>query len=84
MNQHLTHSELAELIKTRAGITIAPEALQSPTATFEEFGVDSLGLLGIVGELENRYGRKIAAGAEMSKSPDEFLDAVNAAITAGA
>ncbi|MFJ9516856.1 acyl carrier protein [Kitasatospora sp. NPDC101801] len=84
MNQHLTHGELAQLIKTRAGITIEPEALRNPGATFDEFGVDSLGLLGIVGELENRYGRKIAAGAEMSKSPDEFLDAVNTSITAGA
>jgi minimal PKS acyl carrier protein len=84
MKHHLTYGELVLLIKSRAGITIDPEAIARPDATFDEFGVDSLGLLGIVGELENRYGTPIAAGAEMSKTPQQFLDAVNASVKTGA
>ncbi|MEU9127906.1 acyl carrier protein [Kitasatospora sp. NPDC048540] len=84
MDHHLTHEELAALIKSRAGITVDPAAIGHPEATFDEFGVDSLGLLGIVGELENRYGTQIAPGAEMSKTPQQFLDAVNASVKTGA
>ena len=84
MNSHLTHGELVLLIKTRAGITVDPEAIGHPDATFDEFGVDSLALLGIVGELENRFGTAIAPGTEMSKTPQEFLDAVNTSVKSGA
>ncbi len=84
MNSHLTHGELVLLIKTRAGITVDPEAIEHPDATFDQFGVDSLALLGIVGELENRLGTPIAAGTEMSKTPQQFLDAVNTSVKSGA
>lgn len=46
-------------------------------ASFDDFGVDSLGLLGVVGELENRHGVKVTNGAESAKTPTEFLDLVN-------
>ncbi|WP_371477643.1 acyl carrier protein [Kitasatospora sp. NBC_00315] len=81
MSNALTHAELASLIKTRAGITVDPQEMADrPTVTFEEFGIDSLGLLGIVGELENRHATRITAGAEMSRTPAEFLDVVNASL----
>ncbi|KJK57388.1 acyl carrier protein [Saccharothrix sp. ST-888] len=73
----LTHTELSALIKGKAGIFIDPQDLERPEITFEEFGVDSLGLLGVVGELENRHGVQIVDGAEMAKTPSEFLTAVN-------
>jgi minimal PKS acyl carrier protein len=82
MDAPLTFEELASLIKTRAGVTIDPTA--GPLSTFEELGVDSLGLLGIMGELDNRFGTAVAPGAEMSKTPQQFLDMVNASVTAGA
>ena len=82
MDTSLTFDELASLIKTRAGVTIDIGA--GPLTTFQELGVDSLGLLGIMGELDNRFGTPVAPGAEMSKTPQEFLDAVNASVTAGA
>jgi minimal PKS acyl carrier protein len=84
MNPDLTFDELASLIKKTAGITVAPSALANPDATFDEFGVDSLSLLGIAGELQNRYGTPIAEGAEMSKTPRQFLDVVNTSVKAGA
>ncbi|GAA1991074.1 acyl carrier protein [Catenulispora subtropica] len=84
MNPPLTYDELASLIKNLVGITVEPSELAHPNATFDAFGVDSLGLLGIAGELQNRYGTPIAQGAEMSRTPREFLDAVNESVKAGA
>ena len=85
MSTALTHAELASLIRTRAGITVDALDMESrPDATFEEYGIDSLGLLGIVGELENRHATRITSGAELSKTPAEFIDIVNASLTAKA
>ncbi|MFB7474517.1 acyl carrier protein [Kitasatospora sp. NPDC056184] len=84
MSNTLSYPELAALIQARAGVVIDPAALERPGAAFDEFGVDSLGLLGVVGELENRHGVKVTNGAESAKTPAEFLDLVNAVVTAKA
>jgi minimal PKS acyl carrier protein len=85
MSDRITVEELAELMKKAAGVTVAPEELQQRYDTgFDVFGVDSLGLLGIVGELENRYGTPMPPDAEKSKSPRQFLELVNSALLAGA
>lgn len=81
---NLTPVELAELIRARAGITVAPDSLAAPGATFEEFGVDSLALLGIVGELENEHGTPMPVDAERCKTPQQFLNLVNNTLMAGA
>ena len=66
-------------------ITVAPEDLQQLSDSgFDSFGLDSLGLLGIVGELENRYGTPMPPDAEKCKTPRQFLDLVNSALLAGA
>ncbi|MGW6912146.1 acyl carrier protein [Streptomyces sp. NPDC054940] len=81
----VTVEELATLMKKAAGVSVAPHELQSRVDTpFAEFGLDSLGLLGIVGELENRHGRALPTDAERCKSPRDFLDLVNGALTTGA
>ncbi|MDF3144316.1 MULTISPECIES: acyl carrier protein [unclassified Streptomyces] len=81
----LTVGELATLMKQAAGVTVDPHDLESRAdSTFAEFGLDSLGLLGIVGELENRHGRVLPTDAERCKSPRAFLDLVNGALTTGA
>lgn len=81
----VTVEELATLMKTAAGVTVDPHDLESRADTpFAEFGLDSLGLLGIVGELENRHGRALPTDAERCKSPRAFLDLVNSALTTGA
>ena len=81
----VTFTELATLMKQAAGVTVDPHDLEGRADTpFAEFGLDSLGLLGIVGELENRHGRALPTDAERCKSPRAFLDLVNSTLTAGA
>ncbi|AYV31525.1 acyl carrier protein [Streptomyces sp. CJ_13] len=84
MSERLTMEELAALMKT-AGITVDPTELASrPDSRFDDYGLDSLGLLGIVGELENRRGRSLPSNADRCKSPGEFLDLVNSSLMTGA
>ncbi|MFI9584662.1 acyl carrier protein [Streptomyces sp. NPDC052236] len=85
MNDRLTIEDLAALMKKGAGLTVDPIDLAGrPTARFDEFGLDSLGLLGIVGELENRHGRPLPPDADRCKTPQEFLDLVNNTLMTGA
>ncbi|MFD5594999.1 acyl carrier protein [Streptomyces griseorubiginosus] len=85
MSERITVEELAGLMKKAAGITVAPEDLQQLSDSgFDSFGLDSLGLLGIVGELENRYGTPMPPDAEKCKTPRQFLELVNSALLAGA
>ncbi|MCZ4123709.1 acyl carrier protein [Streptomyces sp. H39-S7] len=85
MTGPVTFDELASLMKGRAGLSVDPgEMANRPEATFEEFNLDSLGLLGIVSELENRYGRQIGDEADSCKTPHSFLQSVNAQLTLGA
>ncbi|MCK7625169.1 acyl carrier protein [Streptomyces sp. RS10V-4] len=78
MTDRLTLDELAALMKSAAGLTVDPaEMADRPDTTFAEYGLDSLGLLGIVGELENRFGRPLPTDAERAKTPRDFLDLVN-------
>jgi minimal PKS acyl carrier protein len=83
-NKELTYGELAALMKSSAGITADPDALaRHPDIPFAEYGLDSLGLLGIVAELENRRGVAISGDADSCKTPGSFLDIVNASLTSG-
>lgn len=84
MSFDLNYTELAALLKRKAGITVDPLELERPGATFDEFGVDSLGLLAVVGELENNHDLSITTGVESCKSPAEFLAAVNHSVKEGA
>jgi minimal PKS acyl carrier protein len=84
MTAVLTMEELAALMKKGAGVTVDPADMAArPDSGFDEWGLDSLGLLGIVGELENRHGRPMPADAERCRSPREFLDLVNSSLVAG-
>ncbi|MGW1379322.1 acyl carrier protein [Streptomyces sp. NPDC002446] len=78
MIAQLTLDELASLMKSAAGLTVDPKDLAHRADTsFAEFGLDSLGLLGIVGELENRHGRPMPTDAERCKTPRDFLALIN-------
>jgi minimal PKS acyl carrier protein len=85
MSDRITVEELSELMKKSAGVTVTPEELQERYESgFDALGIDSLGLLGIVGELENRYGTPMPPDTEKSKSPRQFLELANSALLAGA
>ncbi|GGR01109.1 MULTISPECIES: acyl carrier protein [Streptomyces] len=85
MTDRITVEELAGLLKKAAGVTVPPaELTERADGGFDELGVDSLGLLGIVGELENRYGIAMPPDAERCKTPREFLDLVNSTLPTGA
>jgi minimal PKS acyl carrier protein len=85
MSSRLNFEELASLMKSCAGLTVDSRAMQSsPDSSFADFGLDSLGLLGIVAELENRHGTQLGAEAEQCKTPGAFLDLVNDTLKAGA
>jgi minimal PKS acyl carrier protein len=82
MSSELTYADLASLMKSCAGLTIDPHLLESkPDKPFAEFGLDSLGLLGMVAELENRYATPITGDAETAKTPADFIDRVNSSLT---
>jgi aromatase len=60
-----TRGELSEIVKTVAGVEIdAKQIEQDPHATFEDLGVDSLGLLGVFAVVEQRYQVQIHADIE--------------------
>ncbi|MFJ5829136.1 phosphopantetheine-binding protein [Streptomyces sp. NPDC093089] len=80
----LTFDDLAVLMKQAAGVTVdAQELERTPEVPFTSLGLDSLGLLGIVGELENRYSVALPTDTERSKTPAEFLDLVNSTLKTG-
>ncbi|MEU6283093.1 acyl carrier protein [Streptomyces sp. NPDC047028] len=85
MSAQITVEELAALMKKAAGVTVTPEALEAAyDSGFDSLGVDSLGLLGIVGELENRHEIPMPPDAERCKTPRQFLELVNSTLMAGA
>lgn len=84
MNGPFTYTELAELMKASAGISADPMEMEiRPESEFGEFGLDSLGLIAVVSELEQRYGLPLGQDAEACKSPAQLVDFVNAQITSG-
>ncbi|MFI5854270.1 acyl carrier protein [Streptomyces parvulus] len=80
----VTVEELATLMKRTAGVHVEPEALRAQADDgFDTFGLDSLGLLGIVAELEKRYGLGLPEQAERCKTPAAFLALINGALKTG-
>jgi minimal PKS acyl carrier protein len=82
VNEPVGYPELAELMNSRAGLAVdAAQLADRPDAAFTDFDLDSLGLLGIVAELEKRHGVKLGENAEGCRTPRAFLAAVNAALS---
>lgn len=73
----LTYEELATVVRECTGITVDPDAIsRQPELTFAELGVESLGMLGIVAALENRYGIRLGADAEQCQRPGQLCELV--------
>ncbi|GAA3225839.1 hypothetical protein GCM10020256_35790 [Streptomyces thermocoprophilus] len=70
MSDRITVEELSELMRKAAGVTVPPEELeQQYDTTFDVLGIDSLGLLGVVGELEKRYGAALPRTRNAARRP---------------
>ncbi|QKW23485.1 acyl carrier protein [Kitasatospora sp. NA04385] len=84
MASEITYEELATLIKTRAGVAVTVDELADPGRMFLDLGVDSLGVLGVLSDVENRYGVSIDSADLLGRPVAEFLQTVNSSVKAGA
>ena len=72
----VTLAEFTELLSVKAGVQIMSDLVGEGT-TFEEIGVDSLALLGVIPVLERTRQILLPADAESIKTVSDFLDLVN-------
>jgi minimal PKS acyl carrier protein len=79
---HLTYPVLAEAIAASAGVSVAAADL-ADAPSFEGLGVDSLGLLGTVAQLERDLQVTLGTEFERCGSPAELLAKINDRLTAG-
>lgn len=79
-DKHIEIEELVELMSTCAGVRT--DTATASTSTFDDLGIDSLGVMGIVAEIERRVGRKLGADAEAAPSPTSLATLVNGGVPA--
>ncbi|WP_197319851.1 acyl carrier protein [Saccharomonospora sp. NB11] len=72
----LTMDELCELLSSSSGVPIAPADLEA-AATFDDLGLDSLALLGVITAIERNRGVTLPAEAQEVRSVREFLGILN-------
>jgi minimal PKS acyl carrier protein len=82
MSGSFTIDELAHVIAQHAGVNV-DHADWDGDPTFAELGIDSLGRLGIIAELERRLGISLEGPIEGCTTPLELLRYVNAQPTLG-
>lgn len=79
----LTPQRFSEIVTRCTGVPVAAATiLERPETTFEDLGIDSLGVLGVIAECEH-LGIKLGADAEACPTPVTLLAMVNAQLTAG-
>ncbi|MFB7124187.1 acyl carrier protein [Kitasatospora xanthocidica] len=83
MAAEITYEELATLVRTRAGVQVTAEELAEPGRMFLDLGVDSLGVLGVLADVENRYGVSVDSAELLGRPVAEFLKDVNAQVASG-
>lgn len=70
-------SELIALINRCTGVAITDEQVADPNLTFDDLGVDSLGLMGVMARLEHDHGVTQAVEMDITKSPKDLLLVLN-------
>ena len=75
----VTLAEFTELLSAKAGVRIISDLVDKDT-TFDELGVDSLALLGVIPVLERTRQILLPADAENIQTVSGFLDLVNNAV----
>ena len=70
----LTYQELASVILNHVGITVNVHRLSHRLTTFADVGVDSLGMLAVVRELERRRRVDLGAtAAQVCSTPRQLM-----------
>lgn len=73
MQANLSPVDLASLISRCTGVVVTAEEVTDPRCTFEDLGVDSLGLMGVLGELRRDHGIPPDVDLRPDRSPRELL-----------
>jgi aromatase len=78
---YLSLDVLGDVVRTKTGIEVDTSLLATHPATISELGIDSLGWLGVISEVENQYGIAIDASAESITTLPELVVIVNGTLT---
>lgn len=84
MDTPVTYDELAQVMETCAGVSVDAAVLAAePDVPFSDIGLDSLGVIGVIAELENRYAAPIGGDADSCRTPRQLITLVNSQLTSG-
>jgi aromatase len=78
---YLSLDVLGDVVRSKTGIQVNTALLATQPATISELGIDSLGWLGVISEVENQYGISITASAETITTLPELIVIVNGTLT---
>ncbi|SDF47087.1 minimal PKS acyl carrier protein [Lentzea fradiae] len=73
MDTRLSPDDLAALISRCTGVPVTGEQVTDPSRTFDDLGVDSLGVMGVLSELQRNHGVPKDADLRPHQSPRELL-----------
>lgn len=68
-DRYISLDALGKVVQRKTGIAVDTAALATEPATVSELGIDSLGWLGVVGELENEYALSLDDAAQITTLP---------------
>lgn len=74
---------LRAVVRQKTGVDVDTAALAARPATITELGIDSLGWLGVVTDVENRYGISLGTAAETVASLPDLTVLVNNVLGGG-
>lgn len=72
----ITPEELAKLLAANSGVPVEPDQLNG-TTTFDDLGVESLALLGVITSIERSRAIALPTEAQEIESVQEFLNLLN-------
>ncbi|WP_019812334.1 acyl carrier protein [Saccharomonospora halophila] len=78
-DRDVTIEELGELLSSSGGVRIEVDELTAAT-TFDELGLDSLALLGVITSIERDRGVALPTEAQEARSVRDFLTVLNDAL----
>ncbi|HEX6340302.1 acyl carrier protein [Umezawaea sp.] len=73
MDTTLSPTDLAALINRCTGVAVTGDQVCFSQQSFDELGVDSLGLMGVVAELQRNHGMSREVDVAPDQSPRELL-----------